>query len=93
MPIPRLVNGHLEKKINKWTNGVDQRIKKKLADTYNKAGCIIVVKWSDIMLEEYSIELISSRKLVVKLGQNTCLTGKDNAGASLLSCYDCDLSN
>ncbi|KAJ8428661.1 hypothetical protein Cgig2_006282 [Carnegiea gigantea] len=44
----------------------------KLADTYNKIGCIVVVECYNLMLGEYSVELTNSRKLLVTLGQQTC---------------------
>ena len=56
----------------KWKNGVGERIEQKLVDTYRKMGCIAVVEYYSLMLEEYSVELTNSRKLVVKLGQQTC---------------------
>jgi len=48
------------------------RIEQKLADTYQKISCITVVECYSAMLGEYSVELTNSRKLVVKLGQQTC---------------------
>jgi len=82
MPVPWLVSGHLEKlrkKIDKhkwgmikWKNGVGERIEQKLADTYQKMGCIAAVECYSLMLGEYSVELTNSRKLMVKLGQQTC---------------------
>ena len=82
MPVPWLVSGHLEKlrkKINKhkqdilkWKNGVGKRIEQKLANTYKKMGCIAIVECYSLMLGEYSVELTNNRKLVMKLGQQTC---------------------
>jgi len=35
-------------------------------------GCIAIVECYSVMLGEYSVELTNNRKLVVKLGQQTC---------------------
>ncbi|KAJ8441456.1 LOW QUALITY PROTEIN: hypothetical protein Cgig2_023642 [Carnegiea gigantea] len=56
----------------KWKNGVGERIEQKLADTYQKMGCIATVECYSLMLGKYSVKLTNSRKLVVKLGQQTC---------------------
>ena len=79
MPVPLLVSGHLDKlgkkmdkhkqETMKWKNGVGERIEQKLADTYQKMGCIAVVECYSLMLGEYNVKLTNSRKLVVKLGQ------------------------
>ena len=37
-----------------------------------KMGCIAAVECYSLMLGEYSVELTNSRRLVVKLGQQTC---------------------
>ncbi|KAJ8424836.1 LOW QUALITY PROTEIN: hypothetical protein Cgig2_031571 [Carnegiea gigantea] len=44
----------------KWKNVVQESIEQELADTYS------------LMLGNYSVELTNSRRLVVKLGQQTC---------------------
>lgn len=82
MPVPWLLNGHLEKlgkKMDKhrqellqWKNGVGGRIEQKLADTYRQLGCVAAVECYSFTLGEYSVELSNSRKLVVKLGPQTC---------------------
>ncbi|KAJ8429657.1 hypothetical protein Cgig2_001653 [Carnegiea gigantea] len=46
----------------KWKNGVEERIEQKLADTYQKMGCIAAVECYSLMLGEYSVELTNSRK-------------------------------
>ena len=46
----------------KWKNGVEERIEQKLADTYQKMGCIAVVECYSLMSGEYSVELTNSRK-------------------------------
>ncbi|KAJ8426900.1 hypothetical protein Cgig2_024391 [Carnegiea gigantea] len=55
----------------KWNNGVGEIIKQKLADTYQKMGCITVVEYYNLMLGEYSVELTNSRNLVMKLGHHS----------------------
>jgi len=82
MPMLWLVSGHLEKlgkkmdkqkqDILKWKKGEGERIEQKLAYTYQKMGCIAAVVCYSLMLGEYSVELTNKRKLVVKLGQQTC---------------------
>jgi len=82
MPVSWLLSGHLEKlgkKINKhkqemmkWKNRVGERIEQKLADTYQKMGYIATMECYSLMLGEYSVELTNNRKLVVKLGQQSC---------------------
>ena len=82
MPVPWLVNGQLEKlrkkmdkhkhKILKWKNGVGERIEQKLADACKKMGYVAAIDCYSLMLCEYSVELTNNRKLVVKLGQQTC---------------------
>ena len=56
----------------KWKNRVRERIEQKLADTYQNMGCIATVECYSLILGEYSVELTNSRKLVVKLGQQSC---------------------
>ncbi|KAJ8424121.1 hypothetical protein Cgig2_009705 [Carnegiea gigantea] len=56
----------------KWKNGLGERIEQKLADTYQKMGCIAAVECYNLLLGEYSVELTNSRKLAVKLGQQSC---------------------
>ena len=82
MPVPWLVNDHLEKfrkkmdkhrqDILKWKNEVGQMIEQKLAGTYKKMGCIAALECYGLILDEYSVELTNNRKLIVKLGQATC---------------------
>jgi len=86
MPVSWLVSGHLEKlgkkfgkhkdDIDKWVNGVGEHIEQKIADTYKKMGCVVVVECYNMMLGEYSVILTNSRKLVVKLGSCTCACRK-----------------
>jgi len=62
MPVSWLVRGNLEKfgkkmdkqkqDMMKWKNGVGERIEQKLADTYQKEGCIAVVECYSLMLRE-----------------------------------------
>ncbi|KAJ8437781.1 hypothetical protein Cgig2_024085 [Carnegiea gigantea] len=59
--------GHPE--VKKWCGG---RIEQKLADAYKKMGCIVVMECYSLMLGEYNVELTNNRKLVMKLGQQTC---------------------
>ncbi|KAJ8429903.1 hypothetical protein Cgig2_025333 [Carnegiea gigantea] len=51
---------------------VGERIEQKLVDTYQKMGCITAVECYSLMLGEHSVELTNNRKLVVKLGQQSC---------------------
>ncbi|KAJ8436960.1 hypothetical protein Cgig2_018907 [Carnegiea gigantea] len=46
----------------KWKNWVGERIEQKLADTYQKMGCIIAMEYYNLMLGEYSVELTNSHK-------------------------------
>lgn len=81
MLVPWLVSWHLgklRKKTNKhkqdmmkWKNVEGERIEQKLADSYQKMGCIVAVDCYSFMLGEYSVELTNDRKLMVKLGQQT----------------------
>ena len=74
MPVSWPISGQLDKlkkkmdqhkmEMLKWKNGVEDRIEQKLADTYKKMGCIAAV-------ECYNLMLTNSRRLVVKLGQQT----------------------
>lgn len=82
MPVSWLVSVNLEKlgkkmdkhkqDMTKCKNGMGERIEQKLADTYQKMGCIAAMECYSLMLGEYSVELTNSRKLLVKLGQQTC---------------------
>jgi len=86
MPVPWLVSGHLEKlgkkfgkhkeNIEKWTNGVGERIEQRIADAYKQIGCVAAVECYSMLLGEYSVVLTNSRKLVVKLGSQTCMCRK-----------------
>ncbi|KAJ8422109.1 hypothetical protein Cgig2_011152 [Carnegiea gigantea] len=58
--------------ILKWKNGAGERIEQKLTDTYKKISCIAAVQCYSLMLGEYNVELTNNRKLVVKLGKQTC---------------------
>ena len=57
-------------KVEEW---VAERIKQKLANTYKKMGCIAAVECYRLILGEYNVELTNSQKLVVKVGQKTCI--------------------
>jgi len=86
MLVSWLVSGHLEKlgkkfgkhkeDIDKWVNGVVERIKQKITDTYKKMGCVAVVEWYSMTLGEYSVVLTNSQKLVVKSDSYTCTCQK-----------------
>jgi len=86
MLVPWLISGHLEKlgkkfgehneDIDKWVNGVGERIEQKVADTYKQMGCVAVVECYSMLLGEYSVVLTNSWKLVVKLGCQMCTCGK-----------------
>ncbi|KAJ8447200.1 hypothetical protein Cgig2_030431 [Carnegiea gigantea] len=54
-------------KVEEW--GWGERIEQKLADTYQKIGCIAAVECYNLMLGEYSVELTNSRKLVTTTQQ------------------------
>ncbi|KAJ8435321.1 hypothetical protein Cgig2_022922 [Carnegiea gigantea] len=56
--------------VEEW-GGVGERIKQKLADTYKKMGCIAAVECHSLMLGEYNVQLTNSRRLVMKLSQQT----------------------
>ncbi|KAJ8424632.1 hypothetical protein Cgig2_032812 [Carnegiea gigantea] len=62
---------HHKAEMLKWKNGVGERIEQKLAGTYKKMGCIAAVECYSLRLGEYSVELTNSRRLVVKLEQQT----------------------
>jgi len=86
MPVPWLVSGHLEKlgkkfrkhkeDIEKWANGVGERIEQTIADAYKQMGCVAAVECYNMQLGEYSVVLTNSRKLVVKLGSQMCTCQK-----------------
>jgi len=82
MLVSCLVSGHLEKlgkkfgkhkeEIEEWVNGVGERIEQKITDTYKQMGCVAAIECYSMLLGEYSVVLTNSRKLVVKLGCQTC---------------------
>ncbi|KAJ8437691.1 hypothetical protein Cgig2_030713 [Carnegiea gigantea] len=50
--------------IQKWENGVGERIEQKLSDTYKKMDCVAAMESYNLALGEYSVELTNNRKLV-----------------------------
>ena len=58
-----------KQEIEKRENGMGERIKQQLPDTYKKIGCVAVVECYSLILGEHNVELTNNHKLVVKLGQ------------------------
>ena len=62
MLVSWFVSGHVEKlgkkfgkhkeDINKWVNGVGERIEQKIADMYKKMGCVVAVECYSMLLGE-----------------------------------------
>ena len=57
-------------------NGVRERIEQRIADTYKQMGCVAAVECYNMLLGEYSVLLTNRRKLVMKLGSQTCICRK-----------------
>ena len=82
MSIPCLISGHLQKLgkkmdmrkaiVDKWMDGVGERIEKKLRKTLDRIGSILHVKMFSRSLGEYSVKLLNNRCLVVKLKEGMC---------------------
>ncbi|KAJ8432162.1 hypothetical protein Cgig2_006864 [Carnegiea gigantea] len=58
--------------INKWKNGVGERIEKKLKKTYENMGSVVEVQRFNRGIKEYSVRLTNGRCLVVRLRDETC---------------------
>ncbi|KAJ8438971.1 hypothetical protein Cgig2_018882 [Carnegiea gigantea] len=58
--------------VDKWKNGVGERIEKKLKKTYEDMGSVIKVQRFNRGIGEYSVWLINNRCLVVRLRDGTC---------------------
>jgi len=86
MPVTWLVSGHPKKlgkkfamrkgEIEKWPNGVGERIEQRIADAYKQMGCGATMECYSMLLGEYSVLLTNSRKLVVQLGSQMCTCQK-----------------
>jgi len=82
MSIPWLVSGHIQKvglkvdkrktELEKWKNGVGDRIEMKLRKTLGNIGFVADVKLFNMALGEYGVLLTINRSLVVNLAQRTC---------------------
>ena len=82
MSIPSLISGHLQKlgckmdrrkhDVEKWKNGVGERVEKALKKIYAKIGSVINVQRYNRGIGEYSVTLTNNRCVVVKLSEMTC---------------------
>ena len=80
--MPWLVLGHLQKvemkwdkrnaELQKWANGVGNRIEKKLKKELLYAESVIDVQLYCRLSGEYSVQLSNSRRLVVNLYKGEC---------------------
>ncbi|KAJ8423414.1 hypothetical protein Cgig2_032664 [Carnegiea gigantea] len=58
--------------VEKWKNGVGERIEKKLKKTYENMGSVMEVQRFNRGIGEYSVRLSNDRCLVVRLSEGTC---------------------
>ena len=58
--------------VEKWKNGVGERIEKKLRKTYENTGFVVEVQRYSRGIGEYSVRLTNDRCLVVRLRDGTC---------------------
>ena len=82
MSIPWLVSGHIQKldlkvdkqkmELEKWKNGVGDKIEKKLRKTLGNIGFVADVKLFNTALGEYGVLLMNNLSPVVNLAKRKC---------------------
>jgi len=61
-----------KKKLQKWKNGVGERIKEKLKISHDNATCVIEMVEYVSGMGEFGIQLTNRRRLVINLSNQTC---------------------
>ena len=76
------VSGHIQKlglkvdkrktELQKWKNGIGERIEMKLKKTLANIGSIVDMKLFNMALGEYGVLFINNRSLVINLARRIC---------------------